>query len=221
MTKVSSPSSWPGASAWVPASRRPSDLASAAQSCRGCDLYGPATQAVMGSGPRTARLMLVGEAPGDQEDREGEPFVGPAGRLLDRALADAGLDPAATYRTNAVKHFRFVERGAGKRLHKSPARWHVARCEPWLLAELDSVRPVGVVLLGATAGQAAYGGGFRVGQARGKRLDWPAHWPASDDRVFAVATTHPSAVLRSRERDRDVEALVADLRIARDLVAAS
>ena len=97
----------------------------------------------------------------------------------------------------------------------------MAKCEPWLLAELESVRPVGVVLLGATAGQAAYGGGFRVGQARGKRLDWPAHWPASDDGVFAVATTHPSAVLRSRERDRDFEALVADLRVAHDLVGAS
>jgi uracil-DNA glycosylase len=220
MRRVSGASSWPGASSWVPSSRRPDDLASAAQGCRGCDLYAPATQAVMGSGPPGAVLMLVGEQPGDQEDRAGEPFVGPAGRLLDRALGEAGLEPSSVYRTNAVKHFRFVDRGSGKRLHKSPARWQVAKCEPWLLAELEAVRPLGVVLLGATAGQAAYGTGFRVGSDRGRRLDWPEHWPTSRDGSFTVATTHPSAVLRSRERDRDFAGLVADLRTVRELVGA-
>ena len=187
-------------------------LATAVQDCRGCDLFRDATQAVMGHGPHDAQLMLVGEQPGDREDLAGEPFVGPAGRLLDDALAAAGIEPASTFRTNAVKHFRFVDRG-GKRIHKSPARWQVAKCHPWLLAELESVRPGVVVLLGSTAGQAVFGPSFRVGVSRGRPLSWPEDM-GSPAPGLVVATAHPASVLRSRERDRDLAALVDDLRVA-------
>lgn len=206
------PSQWPGAAPWVPPEPELATLAMAVQGCRGCDLFRDATQAVMGSGPRDAHVMLVGEQPGDREDLAGEPFVGPAGRLLDDALQAAGIEPATTFRTNAVKHFRFVDR-AGKRIHKSPARWQVAKCQPWLLAELESVRPAVVVLLGSTAGQAVFGPAFRVGVSRGRPLSWPDTMasPAPD---LVLATAHPASVLRSRERERDLAALVADLRLA-------
>jgi uracil-DNA glycosylase family 4 len=166
--------------------------------------------------------MLVGEQPGDREDREGLPFVGPAGRLLDRALDEAGIDPASVFRTNAVKHFRFDPGRAGKRIHKGPSRVHVTACGPWLAAELDLVRPRGLVVLGATAGGAVFGSSFRVGTARGHSLDWPeggigSKWTPS----WVVATTHPSAVLRSRQRDEDYAGLVADLRVAADLLPAA
>jgi DNA polymerase len=157
--------------------------------------------------------MVLGEQPGDVEDREGEPFVGPAGRLLDSALEEAGVAQETVYRTNAVKHFRFTQRGK-QRIHKSPARWQVAACGPWLLAELEAVRPAVVVLLGGTAGQAVYGAGFRVGEARGRVLDWPVAQLALERPPSVVATTHPAAVLRSRRRDEDLAALVADLRVA-------
>jgi uracil-DNA glycosylase family protein len=215
---------YPGAQAWVPSKPTLPRLRSALADCRGCDLYEAATQAVMGEGPSDARLMLVGEQPGDREDEAGRPFVGPAGRLLDRALVDAGLDPSSAYRTNVVKHFRFVRKG-GKRLHKGPSRWHVASCEPWLLAELEAVGPSVVVLLGATASQAVYGPGFRVGQGRGRRLEWPHDSvPAPDGAPgpdAVVVTVHPSAVLRSRQRDVDLAALVQDLRVAAQLLAQS
>ncbi|MDT0213364.1 UdgX family uracil-DNA binding protein [Rothia sp. ARF10] len=211
------PDDWPGASEWVPGGRSLPALARAAQDCRGCDLFRDTTQAVMGSGPADAQLVLVGEQPGDREDVEGEPFVGPAGRLLDEALTEAGLDPAAVYRTNVVKHFRHTDRG-GKRIHKSPARWQVAKCEPWLLAELDRVGPRAAVLLGATAGQQAFGSGFRVGASRGRRLPWPESWPG-DRGEFTLATAHPASVLRSRRRSEDLAALVADLRVAAGLLA--
>ncbi|GGB83110.1 uracil-DNA glycosylase [Knoellia flava TL1] len=210
------PGDWPGASEWVPRGRSVAALADAAQRCRGCDLFRDTTQAVMGSGPADAELVLVGEQPGDREDVEGEPFVGPAGRLLDAALTEAGLDPSAVYRTNVVKHFRHTDRG-GKRIHKSPARWQVAKCEPWLLAELDRVRPRGAVLLGATAGQEAFGATFRVGESRGRWLPWPQAWPAHRGE-FTLATPHPASVLRSRRRDEDLAALVADLRVAAELL---
>src|SRR5215210_105595 len=163
----------PGADRWVPDRPTLEALRSAVDGCRGCELYADATQGVMGDGPADAELMLVGEQPGDQEDRAGEPFVGPAGRLLDEALAAAGIDPDSVFRTNVVKHFRFSGTRGKQRIHKGPSRVHVAACEPWLLAELDLVRPSGVVLLGATAGQAFYGPSFRVGQSRGQRLEWP------------------------------------------------
>jgi uracil-DNA glycosylase len=214
MTK---PPARPGAAAWVP--DRPSlpALRAAVDGCRGCELYADATQGVMGDGPADAAMMLVGEQPGDQEDRAGEPFVGPAGRLLDKALEAAGIDPASVFRTNAVKHFRFSGTRGKQRIHKGPSRVHVAACQPWLLAELDVVRPRGVVLLGSTAGQSVYGTGFRVGAARGHRSSWPetlGHRPE-----WVVPTIHPSAILRSRQRDSDFEAFVADLQVARSLLA--
>lgn len=216
MSAPSRPADWPGAQAWVPAEPTTASIARAAQECRGCDLFRDTTQAVVGTGPSSG-LALVGEQPGEREDVEGEPFVGPAGRLLDEALTAAGIAPGTVFRTNAVKHFRHVER-AGKRLHKSPARWHVAKCEPWLLAELEVVRPAGVVLLGATAGQAAYGSSYRVSASRGRELPWPEHWPSGNGR-FVVGTTHPAAVLRSRQRAADLEGLVEDLQLAARLLS--
>jgi uracil-DNA glycosylase len=150
----------------------------------------------------------------------GEPFVGPAGKVLDRALAEAGIDPDDTYVTNAVKHFRFERRGK-QRIHKSPSRGQVLACEPWLAAELDVVRPRGVVVLGGTAGKAVYGSGFKVGEQRGRLLDWPAGTLAVPEApAWVLATIHPSAVLRSQERDELYAGLVADLSIASTALAA-
>ena len=205
---------YPGAQPFVPESGSLGASRLAVQSCRGCDLYRDATQAVFGQGPDDARLALVGEQPGDREDVAGEPFVGPAGRLLDGALEAAGLAREEVYLTNAVKHFRHEGTRGKQRIHKSPARWQVAACQPWLLTELDAVRPAVVVLLGATAGQAVYGATFRVGASRGTALPWPQERLTLAAPPVCVATTHPSAVLRSRTRDADLEALVSDLRAA-------
>jgi DNA polymerase len=166
----------------------------------------------MGEGASGADLMLVGEQPGDREDREGRPFVGPAGSVLERALADAGVDPVGVYTTNVVKHFRFTTRGK-RRIHVSPGREHVAACRPWLEAELAAVRPRGVVLLGGTAGKALYGSGFKVGERRGVLAPWPDESEAAP--AWVLATTHPSAVLRARHaREATYDGLVADLRVA-------
>ncbi|GAA6527638.1 UdgX family uracil-DNA binding protein [Intrasporangium sp. DVR] len=214
---------YPGAGPFVPERPTLRRLQEAVDGCRGCDLYRDATQGVMGDGPAGARLMLVGEQPGDKEDLAGVPFVGPAGRLLDQVLSEAGIDPADTFRTNVVKHFRHVDKG-GKRIHTSPVRWQVAACEPWLLAELAIVKPEVVVILGGTAGQAIYGPGFRVGTSRGRPLDWPrppnarGRAASVDPMPVAVATAHPSAVLRSRQREVDRAALVQDLVVARTLL---
>jgi DNA polymerase len=171
----------------------------------------------MGEGAADADLMLVGEQPGDREDREGHPFVGPAGGVLERALADAGLDPARVYTTNVVKHFRFVVRGK-RRIHEPPGREHVAACLPWLEAELAVVRPAGVVLLGGTAGKALYGSGFKVGERRGVLGRWPRESAVAP--AWVLATTHPSAVLRARDaRQATYEGLVADLRVAAQALA--
>jgi uracil-DNA glycosylase family protein len=216
----------------VPDELGPEPLAAGIQACRGCELYRDATQGVPGEGSLGAPLMVVGEQPGDQEDRQGHPFVGPAGRLLDRAMGDAGIDPSEVWRTNAVKHFRFDPGRAGKRIHKGPSRVHVAACWPWLAAELELVRPHGVVVLGATAGGAVFGSSFRVGTSRGRPLDWPVS-PADDSTgastgastgtgwrpSWVVATTHPSAVLRSRQRQEDYAGLVADLEVAAALLS--
>lgn len=198
-------------------------LHSAVQDCRGCELWQGATQAVMGTGPRTASLMVLGEQPGDQEDRQGEPFVGPAGKLLDGALEEAGIDPASVYRTNVVKHFRHEGTRGKQRIHKSPSRVHVAACGPWLVAELALVRPSGLVVLGGTAGKALYGPGFRVGEARGQLRHWPEDFAEVRPRHrphWVLATTHPSAVLRSRNRDEDLARFVDDLRTAAGALAA-
>ena len=164
--------------------------------------------------------MVLGEQPGDKEDLAGEPFVGPAGRLLDRALEDAGIEPDRVFRTNVVKHFRFSGTRGKQRIHKSPSTVHVAACGPWLVAELTVVRPAGVVVLGGTAGKALYGSGFRVGESRGRLQEWPSGFGGPDAGDTAVepdwvlATTHPSAVLRSRQREQDYDAFVADLGMA-------
>jgi len=192
-------------------------IGAALPACRGCELYEPATQAVAGAGAADADLMLVGEQPGDREDREGRPFVGPAGTVLDRALADAGVDPGRVYTTNVVKHFRFTTRGK-RRIHESPGREHIAACLPWLEAELAVVRPTGVVLLGGTAGKAIYGSGFKVGERRGVLADWPLEAEVAP--AWVLATTHPSAVLRARDaREAAYDGLVADLRVAAEAMA--
>jgi uracil-DNA glycosylase len=199
------------AAPWVPERPTLRSLRTAVQACEGCDLHRDATQAVMGEGPQTAELMLIGEQPGDKEDIAGKPFVGPAGRLLDQALSAAGIDPSGVFRTNVVKHFRFSGTRGKQRIHKSPSRWQVAACEPWLIAELDVVRPTGVVLLGATAGAAVYGPSFRLGPYRGKIHDWPETSAVEQPPEWVLPTTHPSAVLRSRNRTEDFDHLVADL----------
>lgn len=206
-----------GAAPWVPAGASIQQLRAAVPDCRGCELYAEAEHAVMGEGPEDASVMLLGEQPGAKEDEAGRPFVGPAGRLLDDALEQAGFEPATVYRTNAVKHFRFERRGS-QRLHKSPSRWHVAACEPWLLGELEAVRPQLVVLLGATAGKAVFGPAFRVGASRGARLEWPDRADGGFRPSAALATTHPAAVLRSRDRTTAMAGLVADLEVVRRLV---
>jgi DNA polymerase len=186
-------------------------LREAAQSCRGCDLYLHATQTVFGEGDAAARVVFVGEQPGDVEDREGRPFVGPAGRVFDRALAAAGLSREAAYVTNAVKHFKFEERGKA-RLHKRPAAGEVKACRPWLEAELATIRPLAVVLLGATAAQALFGKSFRVTRERGVPL-------ASNLAPLVLATAHPSSILRAPDevaRRAAFEALVSDLRTVAD-----
>ena len=211
---------FPGAQQWVPEHPTLPALHEAVQGCRGCDLYRDATQAVMGSGDADAALMLLGEQPGDREDIAGEPFVGPAGKLLDRALGDAGIAPEDTYVTNAVKHFRFSGLRGKQRIHKSPSRGQVIACEPWLSAELEVVGPRGVVILGGTAGKAVYGPAFKVGEQRGRLLEWPTGTHAVPrPPEWALATVHPSAVLRSRERDEMYAALVADLQVAAEALA--
>jgi uracil-DNA glycosylase family protein len=196
------------ATPWVPESRELADLESAAHDCRGCELWQPATQVVFSSGERSARIMLVGEQPGDREDQQGEPFVGPAGRVLDEALDEAGIDRSAAYLTNAVKHFRFQQRGK-RRIHQKPDVRHVSACHPWLEAELEAVAPRMVVAMGATAARAVLDRTVKIGDVRGRVLEEP-------DRPVVV-TTHPSAVLRLRGRDGYDEAfgaLVEDLRLA-------
>jgi uracil-DNA glycosylase family protein len=196
------------AAPWVPDSRDLADLESAAHDCRGCELWQPATQVVFSSGDRSARIMLVGEQPGDREDEQGEPFVGPAGRVLDEALAEAGIDRSAAYLTNAVKHFRFEQRGK-RRIHQKPDVRHLSACHPWLEAELEAVAPGVVVAMGATAARAVLDRTVKIGEVRGRLLEEPAR--------PVVVTTHPSAVLRLRGRDGYDEAfgaLVEDLRLA-------
>jgi uracil-DNA glycosylase len=180
-------------------------LRSAVQGCRGCPLHADATQAVFGEGTLTSEVMLVGEQPGDQEDLAGAPFVGPAGKLLDRALDEAGIDRRTTYVTNAVKHFKWKARGT-RRIHDKPTWTEQMACRPWLEAELALVKPRALVLMGATAAQSLLGKSFKVTQNRGAPLD-------SDLAELVVATIHPSAVLRAENREEMYAGFVDDLRV--------
>jgi DNA polymerase len=204
----------PDATPFLPAERTLEALRAAARDCRGCDLWRNATQAVFGAGPEDARMMLVGEVPGDREDREGQPFVGPAGRELDRALQTAGIAREEVYLTNAVKHFRFEERGK-RRIHQKPDAGQIRACRPWLRAEIDMVRPTAIVLLGATAAKTLLGSGFRLMAERGHPLD-------CDLARIVLATIHPSAILRIREDDARHEQrrmFADDLRAAAEALA--
>jgi uracil-DNA glycosylase family protein len=180
-------------------------LREAVQGCRGCPLYANATQAVFGEGKLTSEVMLVGEQPGDQEDLAGAPFVGPAGKLLDRALDEAGIERGTTYVTNAVKHFKWKARGT-RRIHDKPTWTEALACRPWLESELALVKPRALVLMGATAAQSLLGKSFKVTQNRGVPLD-------SDLAELVVATIHPSAVLRAENREEMFAGLVDDLRV--------
>jgi len=200
---------YPGAEVFLPSRRTLPKLRTAVQDCRGCPLYLGATQAVFGEGPADARIMLVGEQPGDREDLEGHPFVGPAGKLLDRALQAAGLERGKVFITNAVKHFHFEARGKF-RLHKRPPAMAVKACRPWLDAEIEELEPEVVVLLGATAAQAILGAKFRVTKDRGKLIE-------HDIAPALIATLHPSAILRAPDeeaRESSFQLLVSDLKLA-------
>jgi DNA polymerase len=193
------------------------ELREAARSCRGCDLYKDATQTVFGEGPADATTLVVGEQPGDIEDRRGAPFVGPAGKLLDRALVEAGLDRGGLYVTNAVKHFKHRPAAPGKRrIHQTPDRTEIVACRPWLVAEFARIRPQAVVVLGATAAKALLGPAFRVTKSRGQLLPWPDSADRPEDfppGEHLLATIHPSAVLRADNRDEAFAGLVEDLRV--------
>ena len=198
------------AAPFVPRGATLEQLRDAAQLCQGCDLYRNATQAVLGEGPSTARVVMVGEQPGDKEDLAGRPFVGPAGALLNRALEDAGIARSEVYVTNAVKHFKFEERGK-RRIHKKPSDKEIVACKPWLNAELTLVRPEVIVCLGATAARAVIGKEHRLLEERGRFFDHPMA-------KSVTATVHPSATLRSPDlarRRADYDAFVQDLKAVR------
>ena len=196
------------ASPFLPAERTLASLREAASGCRGCHLWRPATQTVFGEGPDGARVVLVGEQPGDREDVEGRPFVGPAGRELVRGLVNAGIDRGEVYITNAVKHFKFEER-VKRRIHQTPRQIEIKACRPWLEEELEAIAPEAVVALGATAAKALLGSSFRVSRERGRLVE-------SDLAPVVSATIHPSAILRQRdelEREAEREAFAADLSV--------
>src|SRR5581483_6792403 len=191
---------------WVPKTHNLAALRAAAPGCRGCDLYARATQVVFGEGPPDSKVVMVGEQPGDEEDQKGHPFIGPAGRLLSKAMHEAGLDREKMYVTNAVKHFKFVERGK-RRIHAKPSGIEISACKPWLEAELMAIEPELVVCLGATAAQSLMGRNFRITAERGKFFPHP--WAKE-----LVATVHPSAILRVPERyEQEYEFFLRDLRL--------
>ena len=214
----------PTAAPFVPPGADLDRLKEAAAGCRGCHLFENATQTVFGEGATTARVVLVGEQPGDSEDRRGRPFVGPAGQLLDRALADAGIERSDAYVTNTVKHFKFTMASTGRRrIHAKPEALEINACRPWLDAELALLDPDVVVCLGATAAQALLGRSFRITKSRGALLPWPPEQTGllggaeSEDAgrkaAHVLATLHPSAVLRADDRESAYAGLVADLRV--------
>jgi DNA polymerase len=201
------------ATPFLPERRSLTSLREAAAGCRGCPLWRKATQTVFGGGRKRSRLMLVGEMPGDREDREGKPFVGPAGRELDKALEAAGIDRDDVYVTNVVKHFNFEERGK-RRIHQTPKRFHIDACRPWIDSEIELVRAEVLVLLGATAGKALIGPKFKLGESRGRKLD-------SDLAPIVTATAHPSSILRQRDdeaRHAERKAFTDDLRRIAELL---
>jgi uracil-DNA glycosylase family protein len=200
----------PTAAAFMPDTISFRSLRAAVQQCKGCPLYADATQAVFGEGQQSAEVMLVGEQPGDQEDLAGAPFVGPAGKVLDRALEEAGIDRKRAYVTNAVKHFKWKARGK-RRIHDKPTWTEQMACRPWLDAEIALVKPRALVLMGATAGQSVLGKSFRVTQHRGVAIP-------SDLAELVTATIHPSAVLRGEDREELFAGLVDDLRLVADLL---
>lgn len=206
-----------GARQFVPEFSDVEELRQEVHRCQGCDLYRDATQAVFSRGPIKAPLVLVGEQPGDEEDRHGLPFVGPAGRLLVQALREVGIATDQAYVTNVVKHFKFEQRGP-RRIHQKPGPVEIGACRPWLTAEFTLLSPRVVVALGATAAQALVGGSFRVTQSRGRLLPWPgaaAHpedFPSVPHARF-LATLHPSAVLRADNRDEAYAGFVTDLNV--------
>jgi uracil-DNA glycosylase len=202
------------ATPFVPETRSLEALRQAAAGCRGCHLWRGATQTVFGEGLKRARVVLVGEVPGDKEDRAGKPFVGPAGRELDNALEEVGIDRKDAYVTNVVKHFKFEERGR-RRIHQTPKRFEIDACRPWLDAELEALRPEATIVLGATAGKALFGSSFRVSRQRGEILD-------SDLAPIVSATIHPSAILRAPDdeaRQAERRAFTEDLRTVAEALA--
>jgi uracil-DNA glycosylase family protein len=203
------------AAAYLPERRSLTSLREAALECKACPLWQSGTQTVFGEGRKSARMVLVGEQPGDREDLEGRPFVGPSGRLLDEALEEAGIDRADVYVTNAVKHFKWKAQGK-RRIHQKPNWSEISACRPWVEAELAVVKPLVLVCLGATAAQALLGREVRVTRDRGRVLE-------SDLAPAAIATVHPSSILRvrgSNEREREQARFVADLRLAAEAAAA-
>lgn len=203
----------PGAAPFLPERLTLASLKQASKVCRGCHLYIGATQTVFGAGKSKVRVVLVGEQPGNEEDLTGKPFVGPAGRILDRALEDAGIDRGAAYVTNVVKHFKYERRGKA-RIHKKPNVAEVRACLPWLIAELEVIKPRVLVCLGATAAQALLGRTFSVMAQRGKVIPSPLA-------EYTVATVHPSSILRqqtSEERQQALKDLIADLRVVATLL---
>jgi uracil-DNA glycosylase family protein len=209
---------------FVPDGADLAQLREAARGCQGCHLWEGATQTVFSRGRSTARVVMVGEQPGDVEDQRGEPFVGPAGVLLRRAVGDAGLDPEDLYITNAVKHFKFRRQGK-RRIHQTPDRIEITACRPWLLAEFAQLAPMVVVVLGATAALALLGPSFRVTRQRGVLMPWPESAYHAEDfaqpggSAHVLATLHPSAVLRADDRDAAYAGLVADLGVAAGALA--
>ncbi len=198
------------AAEYLPATRNLAALREAAAQCQACPLWRTGTQTVFGEGLKRADLMLVGEQPGDREDREGRPFVGPAGRLLDEGLEEAGIDRSRAYVTNVVKHFKWQAKGK-RRIHAKPAWAEIAACRPWLDAELEVVQPDVLVCLGATAAQALLGRQFRVTKERGRPVD-------SELAPHVVATVHPSSILRADDREEQFRLFLEDLRVVAKLL---
>jgi uracil-DNA glycosylase len=198
------------ASEYLPVTRSLTALREAAAGCRACPLWRTGTQTVFGEGAKASEVLFVGEQPGDKEDQAGRPFVGPAGRLFDEALEEAGIDRSRAYVTNVVKHFKWQARGK-RRIHAKPSWTEMMACKPWLEAELEAVEPDVLVCMGATASQALLGKQFRVTKERGRELE-------SDLAPHVLATIHPSAVLRADDRDAEFAGLVNDLKVVASLL---